>query len=411
MAEQAHDQNNSGYETTDARVTPLAQTGLFLTVLVIASFVSMIVLFRALRLLPSQLFDDPVPPLVENRVASDAPRLQVDPPRQKFELAQSEAAILNSYGWIDVQVKVVHIPIERAIDLVSEGKMPLIRSASDTMSRPTTTFARSAIFSALTLPLLLAGQTGAQNYTQQLQKSIGIDQKLGDQIPLDLEFTDSNGKRTALRQYFGKKPIVLTLVYYECPMLCTQVLNSLLRAMNVLSFGIGTDFDVLTISVDPGETPELAAAKKAEYSKNYRGRDGSTGWHFLTGEEEQIKQLATAVGFRYEYDEDTDQYIHASGLMVLTPEGKLARYLYGIDYPPRDLRWGLVEAADGAIGNPVDQLLLLCYSYDPMTGKYGLYIRNSLRIGGLITVLAIVVFIVAMLKRERRNNLHQPQFN
>ena len=173
------------------------------------------------------------------------------------------------------------------------------------MSRPITTFARSAIFLALILPLLLAGQTGAQNYTQQLQKSIGIDQKLGDQIPLDLEFTDSNGKRTALRQYFGKKPIVLTLVYYECPMLCTQVLNSLLRAMNVLSFGIGTDFDVLTISVDPGETPELAAAKKAEYSKNYRGRDGSTGWHFLTGGEDQIKQLAAAVGFRYEYDEDT----------------------------------------------------------------------------------------------------------
>ena len=131
------------------------------------------------------------------------------------------------------------------------------------MSRPTTTFARSAIFSALTLPLLLAGQTGAQNYTQQLQKSIGIDQKLGDQIPLDLEFTDSSGERVSLRQYFGQKPIVLTLVYYECPMLCTQVLNSLLRAMNVLSFGIGTDFDVLTISVDPGETAELAAAKKA----------------------------------------------------------------------------------------------------------------------------------------------------
>ena len=274
------------------------------------------------------------------------------------------------------------------------------------MSRATTTF-----FSALALPLLLAGQTEAQSYTQQLQERIGIDQKLGEQVPLDLEFTNSSGERVSLRQYFDKKPVVLTLVYYECPMLCTQVLNSLLRAMNVLSFGIGTDFDVLTISVDPGETPELAAAKKAEYSKNYRGRDGSTGWHFLTGEQDQIKQLAAAVGFRYQYDADTDQYIHASGLMVLTPEGKLARYFYGIDYPPRDLRWGLVEAADGTIGNPVDQLLLLCYSYDPLTGKYGLYIRNSLRIGGLITVLALVGFIVAMIKRDRRNNLHQPQLN
>ncbi len=279
------------------------------------------------------------------------------------------------------------------------------------MSRTTTTCARSPIFLALALPLLLASQTAAQSYTQQLQERIGIDQKLGEQLPLDLEFTDSSGERVFLSQYFGQKPVVLTLVYYECPMLCTQVLNSLLRAMNVLSFGIGTDFDVLTISVDPGETPELAAAKKAEYNKNYRGRDGSTGWHFLTGEQDQIEQLATAVGFRYAYDEDTDQYIHASGLMVLTPEGKLARYFYGIDYPPRDLRWGLVEAANGAIGNPVDQLLLLCYSYDPMTGKYGLYIRNSLRIGGLITVLALAAFIIAMLKRERRNNLHHPQFN
>ena len=148
------------------------------------------------------------------------------------------------------------------------------------MSGATTTFARSAILLALALPLLLAGQTKAQSYTQQLQERIGIDQKLGEQLPLDLEFTDSSGERTLLRQYFGQKPIVLTLVYYECPMLCTQVLNSLLRAMNVLSFGIGTDFDVLTISIDPGETPALAAAKKAEYSKNYRGRDGSTGWHF-----------------------------------------------------------------------------------------------------------------------------------
>jgi protein SCO1/2 len=181
--------------------------------------------------------------------------------------------------------------------------------------------------------------------------------------------------------------------------------------MNVLSFGAGTEFDVLTISIDPGETPELAKAKKIEYLKNYRGREGSTGWHFLTGDQQQIEQLTAAVGFRYEYDEPTDQYIHASGIMVLTPDGKLARYFYGIDYPPRDLRWGLVEAADGAIGNPVDQLLLLCYSYDPMTGKYGLYIRNSLRIGGLATVLALGSFIFVMLRRERRGELQQPQPN
>lgn len=256
-----------------------------------------------------------------------------------------------------------------------------------------------------------AGRASAQSYTEQLQQRIGIDQKLGDQLPLDLAFVDSDGNSVKLRDYFNEKPIILSLVYYDCPMLCTQVINSLLRAMNVLSFGIGTEFDVLTISIDPGETPDLAKAKKTEYMNNYRGREGSTGWHFLTGEQDQIKQLTDAVGFRYEYDEATDQYIHASGIMVLTPEGKLARYYYGIDYPPRDLRWGLVEAADGAIGNPVDQLLLLCYSYDPMTGKYGLYIRNSLRIGGLATVLALGSFIVVMLRRERRGELQQPQPN
>ena len=264
---------------------------------------------------------------------------------------------------------------------------------------------------AIILTLFLSVQVNAQSYTENLQQRIGIDQKLGDQLPLDLPFVDSDGNPVHLRDYFGDKPVILSLVYFDCPMLCTQVINSLLRAMNVLSFGAGTEFDVLTISIDPGETPELANAKKIEYLKNYRGREGSTGWHFLTGDQQQIDQLAAAVGFRYEYDEPTDQYIHASGIMVLTPEGKLARYFYGIDYPPRDLRWGLVEAADGAIGNPVDQLLLLCYSYDPMTGKYGLYIRNSLRIGGLATILALGSFIVVMLRRERRGELQQPQSN
>ncbi|MBT4977416.1 MAG: SCO family protein [Gemmatimonadetes bacterium] len=264
---------------------------------------------------------------------------------------------------------------------------------------------------AIILTLFLSLQVNAQSYTENLQQRIGIDQKLGDQLPLDLPFVDSDGNPVHLRDYFGDKPVILSLVYFDCPMLCTQVINSLLRAMNVLSFGAGTEFDVLTISIDPGETPELANAKKIEYLKNYRGREGSTGWHFLTGDQQQIDQLAAAVGFRYEYDEPTDQYIHASGIMVLTPEGKLARYFYGIDYPPRDLRWGLVEAADGAIGNPVDQLLLLCYSYDPMTGKYGLYIRNSLRIGGLATILALGSFIVVMLRRERRGELQQPQSN
>ena len=267
------------------------------------------------------------------------------------------------------------------------------------------------LFMAACILALSTGYSLAQKYSRELQNTIGIDQKLGEQIPMDLTFTNEAGHSVRIGDYFGDKPIVLTLVYYDCPMLCNQVLTSLLRAMNVLAFGIGTEFDVLTVSVDPGETHELAAAKRAEYLKNYRGRDGSNGWHFLTGQQDQIEQLASAVGFRYEYEEQTDQYIHASGIMVLTPAGKLARYFYGIDYPPRDLRWGLVEAADGAIGSAVDQLLLMCYSYDPMTGKYGVYIRNSLRIGAVATVLALGSFVVVMLRRERRGDFQQPQSN
>jgi protein SCO1/2 len=267
------------------------------------------------------------------------------------------------------------------------------------------------LIAAACILALSTGYSLAQKYSRELQNTIGIDQKLGEQIPLDLTFTNEAGQSVRIGDYFGDKPIVLTLVYYDCPMLCNQVLTSLLRAMNVLAFGIGTEFDVLTVSVDPSETHELAAAKRAEYLKNYRGRDGSNGWHFLTGQQDQIEQLASAVGFRYEYEEQTDQYIHASGIMVLTPAGKLARYFYGIDYPPRDLRWGLVEAADGAIGSAVDQLLLMCYSYDPMTGKYGVYIRNSLRIGAVATVLALGSFVVVMLRRERRGDFQQPQSN
>ena len=244
----------------------------------------------------------------------------------------------------------------------------------------------------------------AQPLDPELRARIGIDQKLGDALPLDLVFRDGTGEPVTLRQYFGEKPVILTLVYYECPMLCTQVLNGLVRSLKPLSLSIGEEFDVVTVSIDPGETAELAAAKKAEYLKNYGRATAQTGWHFLTGDQEQITRLVEAVGFRYEYDSDTDQYIHASGIVMATPEGKLARYFYGIDYPPKDLRLGLVESSAGQIGSPVDQLLLLCYQYDPLTGRYGLIIFTSLRIAGIATILALGAFIFVMLRRDRRNH-------
>ena len=268
-------------------------------------------------------------------------------------------------------------------------------------------FSEHSRFSVLALMGLglLVGPLQAQPLTQQQLGEIGIDQRLGEDLPLELVFNDESGKSVALREYFGMQPVILALVYYECPMLCTQVLNGLMQSLRILSFEAGREFQVLAVSIDPGEGPALAAAKKQEYTRQYNREGTAKGWHFLTGTQDQIDRLAEAVGFRYQYDEETDQYIHAAGVMVLTPEGQLARYFYGIEFPPRDLRLGLVEAAANQIGSPVDQLLLLCYQYDPATGKYGLVILNSLRIAGLLTVVVLGTFIVVMLRRERSKKM------
>jgi protein SCO1/2 len=232
-------------------------------------------------------------------------------------------------------------------------------------------------------------------------REIGIDQRLDRQVPLDLVFRDETGKSVHLGDYFGEKPVLLSLVYYECPMLCTLVLNGLLRSLRALAFDVGKQFNVVTVSVDPGETPSLAAAKKAEYIQKYSREGAEKGWHFLTGEEDSIQALADAVGFRYVYQPDRDEYAHASGIMILTPQGKLARYFYGIEYSTRDVRLALVEASANKIGSPVDQLLLYCYHYDPVTGKYGLLIMNTIRLAGLATVLALGVFMFVMFRRDR----------
>lgn len=247
---------------------------------------------------------------------------------------------------------------------------------------------------ALQVPSL-AGQTGKQSILDQ----IGLDQKLNAEIPLDLQFRDSSGRTVRLGQYFGKRPVLLTLVYYECPMLCTLVLNGTVRALRTLNFSAGKEFDIVTISINPQETPELAAAKKAQYLDNYRREGGEKGWHFLTGREDQIKQLAAAVGYRYTYDAESKQFAHPSGIILLTPAGKVSRYFYGVEYSPRDIRLGMVEAAKEKIGSPVDQLLLCCYQYDPSTGKYSLQIMNFLRFGGALTVVGIGVLLFVLIRK------------
>jgi protein SCO1 len=234
-------------------------------------------------------------------------------------------------------------------------------------------------------------------------RDVRIEQKLDQQLPLDLVFRDENGQTVKLGQYFGKKPVVLALVYYDCPMLCTQVLNGMVTSFRVLPFQIGKEFDVVTVSFDPRESSDLATAKKKIYV-NYlpeRMHAGATeGWHFLTGDQANIAQLTDAVGFRYHYDEATKQFAHASAIMLTTPQGKLSRYFYGIDYPARDLRLGLIESAENKIGTPVDQLLLYCYHYDPATGRYGAAVMKIVRTAGVITVIGIVAMLFAL--RGRR---------
>jgi protein SCO1/2 len=233
-------------------------------------------------------------------------------------------------------------------------------------------------------------------------RDIGIDQRLNQQIPLDLTFRDETGRVTPLRDYFGKRPVILSLVYYNCPMLCTLVLNGLLRSMRALPLNAGQDYDVVTVSFDPSETFALAAAKKQSYVERYKRAGADRGWHFLTGDQAAIQQLTHAVGFRYKYDSDTQQFIHASAIMVLTPQGRLASYFYGVEYSTRDLRLALVEASANKIGTPADQVLLFCFHYDPATGKYGFAIMNAVRAAGLLTLLGLTWLLWSLSRHRRR---------
>jgi len=240
---------------------------------------------------------------------------------------------------------------------------------------------------------------------QTVYDSVRIDQHPGAQIPLDLRFRDEGGNAVTLGEFFGARPVVLSLVYYRCPMLCTEVLNGMVECFRGLPFSAGKEFTVVTVSIDPRETPQMAEEKKESYLAAY-GRDGAAGgWHFLTGDARNIAALARVAGFRYLYDSTSGQFAHAAGIMVATPEGKLSRYFYGIEYEPKDLRLALVEASHGNVGSIVDRVLLLCYHYDPMTGKYGPVIANIFRAAGALTILVIAGGILVLLRRERRRSL------
>lgn len=249
-------------------------------------------------------------------------------------------------------------------------------------------------------PQLQPGE-GTPNQKPSILDNVGLDQRLNSQVPLDLAFVDENGKAVQLQQYFGSKPVILMLVYYQCPMLCMQELTGFTGSMLAIRrFNIGREFNVITVSIDPRDTAQDAAAIKKRYIQRYRRPEAEQGWHFLTGKKDQIDALAQAVGFRYAWDPEIKQYAHASGIMLLTPQGRVAQYYYGIEYAPRDIQLGLIEASKGKIGNVVDQVLLYCYHYDPRQGKYGAAIFNVLRLSALATVLVLGGFMLIMFRRD-----------
>jgi protein SCO1 len=249
--------------------------------------------------------------------------------------------------------------------------------------------------------VLLAGAAHAQEGRPAALRDVGFDQHLGETLPLDMPFRDESGREVRLGEYFGRRPVVLSLVYYECPMLCTLSLNGLVSALSVLPWTPGQEFELVTVSFDPRETPAQATIKKKAYLARYKRDGAAAGWHFLTGDEKSVRALTRAAGFRYAWDQAGGQFAHPAGVVVVTPDGHVSRYLFGVEYAPKDLRLALVEASAGKVGGPVEQLLLFCYRYDPATGKYGPFVLGMVRLGGVLTLLALGLFYFVSFRRER----------
>jgi protein SCO1/2 len=255
----------------------------------------------------------------------------------------------------------------------------------------------------LLLLLALPGACAlAQNGGPKILNGVGIDQNLGAQVPLGATFRDESGRTVRLGDYFGRRPVLLTLVYYQCPGLCTTILNDVSRSLNGLAESAGSEFDVVTVSFDPRETPDLAAAKKAHYLRGYQRPTAAAGWHFLTGPQESIDALTRAVGFRYAWDADNKLWAHAAAIIVLTPDGKVARYFYGVEAPPTDLHQSILDASVGTVGRPAEQVLLYCFRYDPATGKWGLILSRLLRVLGAVTMVAVAFLVWWQISRNPR---------
>lgn len=248
---------------------------------------------------------------------------------------------------------------------------------------------------------------GTSNGMPEIMKKVGIEQRLNEQVPFDTEFKDEKGKTVKIGEYFGKRPVILALVYYECPMLCNEVLNGLTGSLKGLTFSAGKEFDVLAISFDARENdkPDLAERKKQGYLERYERVGSENGWHFLTGTQDSIDKVAEAVGFRYEFDKESNQFAHNGGIMVITPEGKISRYFYGIDYAPKDVKFAIMDSSQEKIGNPAEQLLLYCYHYDPSKGKYGLQILSVLRLISIAMLIGMGAMFFVYWRKNKKKSL------
>jgi protein SCO1/2 len=270
-----------------------------------------------------------------------------------------------------------------------------------------------SVFSALSVSLwltLLPCSAGAQGgpAPDQVIKNVGLEQKLNARVPLDLAFRDETGRTVELRQYFAKKPVILNLIQYRCTMLCSEEMKILADSLKQVKFNIGDQFDAITLSIDAREQPDLAAGYKEKYVRDYGRPGAAAGWHFLTGDEASIRRLADAVGYRFTFDARTNQFAHPDGVIILTPQGKIARYFFRLNYPPRDLRFGLIEATANRIGTPLDYFALLCYHYNPVTGRYGVAFMQLLRLSAIATVLMLLTGIAIMKWRDRRERSVEP---
>lgn len=281
------------------------------------------------------------------------------------------------------------------------------------MNRTTFSFVMVlAALLAITIPLAAHAQFGAPRPAPVAAQSgqpadtdgVDFEQKLGAQVPLSTTFTDSTGAQVTLADVGHGKPIVLVPAYYECPMLCSLVLDGAVSSLDTLEFDAGQEYEMVVVSFDPGETPELAAKAKQRHLEKYDHSDGAAGFHFLTGDKPSIDAVMDAIGFRYKYLADRDEYSHSAGIVVLTPEGKVARYFYGVEYPPRDVRLALVEASDMKIGSPVDKVILYCCSYDPVTGRYSAAILKIIRLAGVLTLAAMGLFFLWSWRRDHHHH-------